>query len=125
MLFIWGEDGYLVDLSQTDVLRANGIVRGPIWHASMICLARNCGLAVSQSIVSELKSAKTGTVAGEAEPQTAAGTDQSRRQVHEFLDDGFQTASFGAMAHGADIAGEADESNPSQDIVAERRQRHD
>ena len=64
----------------------------------------NARLAVTQPIVGELEGAKTGTMPGEAEFQATARVDQSCHQIHELLDNGFQTASFSAMAHRAEVA---------------------
>ena len=51
--------------------------------------------------------------------------DESRSQIHEFLNHGIDAAAFGWMSNGTLFTEQANETDPAQDVVAIGGKAHD
>src|SRR5574341_474870 len=76
-------------------------------------------LATSQSPIDSLKCRKCRTMTAEHQFQTASGLNQSRRQVHQFLDHGFDPAPLGGMAYRCFFAHKPKLTNRAQEVVGQ------
>ena len=93
-------------------------------------MPRRKGPALARSACRELavdglEARKGRAMARELERQPAPALDDAGRHVHEFLHHGPEASAFRLVPDRRILAEEADEPDPAQNVVGERRARHD